>query len=64
MAFGLTDKELESAFDKFATNYAAKGIGIAFAGPAARRSARPSSARNFEACRVACQRCVRFRQFF
>ena len=41
-AFGLTDKELESAFDKFATNYAAKGIGIAFAGPAARREARPS----------------------
>src|ERR1700751_5359767 len=35
-AFGLTDKELEAAFDKFATNYAAKGIGIAFADPAAR----------------------------
>lgn len=31
MAFGLADKELESAFDRFATNYAAKGIGIAFA---------------------------------
>ena len=41
-AFGLTDKELESAFDKFATNYAAKGIGIAFAGQLARREARPS----------------------
>jgi hypothetical protein len=33
MAFGLTDKELESAFHKFATQYAAKGACIAFADP-------------------------------
>jgi hypothetical protein len=30
MAFGLTDKELKSAFHKFATQYAAKQVGIEF----------------------------------